>query len=156
MIVYCKHIMHAHTHTRTHARMHAHTHARMHARTYTPTHWHAPSHPPTTIAVQVVTVRWVGAPNHDEVNAPFRPFRWWWMAGHCFVQINSRVCVAVFAIVLGVFRVRENSRTNFLERELMTGCAFSRYEQFETSPETIDQELRSAVCQHRQTGLRRV
>ncbi len=24
----------------------------------------------------------------------------------------------------------------------MTGCAFSRYEQFETSPETIEQEMR--------------
>ena len=38
--------------------------------------------------------------------------RWRWrsidrdrltMAGRCFIQINSRVCDAVFAIVLGVF-----------------------------------------------------
>ena len=27
----------------------------------------------------------------------------------------------------------------------MTGCAFRRYEQFETSPETIKQELRPGV-----------
>ena len=33
----------------------------------------------------------------------------------------------------------------------MTGCTVSRYEQFETSPETIEQELRPAVCERRQT-----
>ena len=31
------------------------------------------------------------------------------------------------------------------EAELVTGCAVSRYEQFETFPETIEQELRPAV-----------
>ena len=31
-------------------------------------------------------------------------------------------------------------------RELVTGCTVSLYEQFETSPETIEQELRAAVC----------
>ena len=42
-----------------------------------------------------------------------------------------------------------------LRRELVTGCALSIYEQFETSPETIEQELRPAVCEHRQTdGLK--
>ena len=40
-----------------------HTHARTHARMHT--------HPPTTVADQVVAVQWVGAPNHDEVSAPF-------------------------------------------------------------------------------------
>ena len=30
------------------------------------------------------------------------------------------------------------------------------YEQLETFPETIEQELRPAVCEHRQTDLRRV
>ena len=29
----------------------------------------------------------------------------------------------------------------------------SRYEQLETSPETIEQELRPAVCEHRQTDI---
>ena len=29
--------------------------------------------------------------------------------------------------------------------ELVTGCASSRYERFETSPETIEQELRPTV-----------
>ena len=33
----------------------------------------------------------------------------------------------------------------------MRGENDSRYEQFETSPETIEQELRPAVCKHRQT-----
>ncbi len=33
-----------------------------------------------------------------------------------------------------------------LRCELVTECAFSRYEQFETSPETIEQELRPGVC----------
>ena len=37
-----------------------------------------------------------------------------------------------------------------LKRELVTGYAFRRYEQFETSPEAIEQELRPAVCEHRQ------
>ena len=38
----------------------------------------------------------------------------------------------------------------------MTGYAVSRYEQFETYPETIGQELRPGVCYHRQTYLRRI
>ena len=33
-----------------------------------------------------------------------------------------------------------------LRHELVTGYTVSRYEQFETSPETIAQELRPAVC----------
>ena len=33
----------------------------------------------------------------------------------------------------------------------MTGCTVRRYEQLETSPETIEQELRSAVCERRLT-----
>ena len=37
----------------------------------------------------------------------------------------------------------------------MTGCALRLYEQLETSPETIEQELRPAVCERRQTDLRR-
>ena len=38
----------------------------------------------------------------------------------------------------------------------MRGSAFSRYEQFETSPEATEQELRSAVCELLQTDLRRI
>ena len=33
----------------------------------------------------------------------------------------------------------------------MTGCTVRRYKQLETSPETIEQELRPAVCERRQT-----
>ena len=38
----------------------------------------------------------------------------------------------------------------------MTGCTVSRYGQFETSPEMIEQELRPGVCEHRQTDIRRI
>ena len=47
------------------SRTHAHTHTRIHSRTHT--------HQSTTIAIQVVAARGVGAPNHDEVDAPFSP-----------------------------------------------------------------------------------
>ena len=68
------------------------THARTHLRT----------HPPT--AVQVVAVRWVGVrPTMTKSMPSFRVLRWRWMAGRCFIQINSRVYDAVFVIVLGVF-----------------------------------------------------
>ena len=33
----------------------------------------------------------------------------------------------------------------------MTGYTLRRYEQLETSPETIEQELQPAVCERRQT-----
>ena len=33
----------------------------------------------------------------------------------------------------------------------MAGCTVRQYEQLDTSPETIEQELRPAVCEHRQT-----
>ena len=50
LLSYCKHITHACTHARTHACTHTCTH--------TPTHHRLHSG---------VVVRWVGAPNHDEV-----------------------------------------------------------------------------------------
>ena len=34
-----------------------------------------------------------------------------------------------------------------LRRELVTGCTSGGYDQFETFPETIEQELRPAVCE---------
>ena len=33
----------------------------------------------------------------------------------------------------------------------MTGCTLGGYDQLETSPETIEQELLPAVCERRQT-----
>ena len=33
----------------------------------------------------------------------------------------------------------------------MTGCTSGVYDQLETSPEAIEQELRPAVCERRQT-----
>ena len=59
------------------------------------------------IAILVVAVRSVGAPNNDKVNALFspplngRPGSYY----QYFIEINSSVCDAVFAIGLGVFRV---------------------------------------------------
>ena len=43
-----------------------------------------------------------------------------------------------------------------LRCKLVRGWTVSLYEQFETSPETIEQELRPAVCEQRQTDLRRI
>ena len=38
----------------------------------------------------------------------------------------------------------------------MTGCTSGGYDQFETSPGAIEQELRPAVCERRQTDLRQI
>ena len=71
------------------------------------------------------------------------------LAGRCFIQINSCASDSVFAIVLGVFL-----RIKFSLDQTKRGSAFSRYGQFETSPETIEQELRPNC--DRQTDLRRI
>ena len=38
----------------------------------------------------------------------------------------------------------------------MTGCTSGGYDQFEKSPKAIEQELRPAVCERRQTDLRQI
>ena len=43
-----------------------------------------------------------------------------------------------------------------MRRVLVTGYTVRRYEHLATFPETIEQELRPAVCEHRQTDLRRI
>ena len=45
-----------------------------------------------------------------------------------------------------------------MRHELVTGCPVSRYEQFEKSPETIEQELLTSTDRQtdRQTDLRRI
>ena len=70
------------------------------------------------------------------------------------IQLTTRVGDAVFAIVLDVFRVKKCYAE--LRRELVTGYTVRRYEQLETFPVTIKQELRPAGCEHRQTDLRRI
>ena len=35
----------------------------------------------------------------------------------------------------------------------MTGCTSGGYDQLETSPETIEQEMRPTVCERRQTDF---
>ena len=39
-----------------------------------------------------------------------------------------------------------------MRHELVTGCTVRQYEQLETSPDTIEQELRPAVCNRRLTA----
>ena len=43
-----------------------------------------------------------------------------------------------------------------MRREIVTECTSGGYDQFETSPEEIEQELRPAVCERRQTDLRQI
>ena len=43
-----------------------------------------------------------------------------------------------------------------LRRELVTKSTSGGCDQFETSPEAIDQELRTAFCERRQTDLRQI
>ena len=43
-----------------------------------------------------------------------------------------------------------------MRRELETGCTSGEYDQFETPPEAIEQELRHVVCERRQTDLRQI
>ena len=54
--------------------------------------------------------------------------------------------------------IRNYARANTtqLTHELVTGCTSGGYDQFETSPEAIEQELRPAVCERRQTDLRQI
>ena len=70
-------------------------------------HTHARTHPHTCTHSRFRLSLFNGsvAPNHDGVNASLRRFGWQSMDGRCFIQINSRAGVSVFAIILGVFRV---------------------------------------------------
>ena len=43
-----------------------------------------------------------------------------------------------------------------MRRELVKGCTSGGCDQLETSPETIEQELRPGVCERRQTDLRQI
>ena len=40
-----------------------------------------------------------------------------------------------------------------MRRELARGCTSGGYDQLETSPETVEQELRPGVCERGQTDL---
>ena len=72
------------------------------------------------------------------------------------IQLITRVGDAVFAILFWMFFAYKKKCYAELRRELVTGYTVKRYEQLETFPETIGQELRPAVCEHRQTDLRRI
>ena len=43
-----------------------------------------------------------------------------------------------------------------MRSELVTGCTSGGYDQLETYPEKIEQELRPAVCERRRTDLRQI
>ena len=120
--------------SRTHTRTHAHTHTRTHTHTHT--------RADTTIRLSLFDGSM--APDRDGVNAPFHRFGW--RSGRCFIQLNTRAGHPVsrgFGYFSGIQKLL--GRTDTRTRDV-TGCVFCRYEQFETSPETIEQELRPAVC----------
>ena len=79
----------------------SHAHTRAHARA------HALTHPPPTFPIRLSLLDGSLCPTMTKLSPPFRRFRWRWMAIRCFIQINSRVCDAVFAIVFGVFLSRK-------------------------------------------------
>ena len=77
------------------------------------------------------------------------------VTGRWFIQMNTRTGDSVSASVCVFSPINKLlGRTEIRTRTLARGSAFSRYEQFEISPETIEQELRPVVCLHRQTDLR--
>ena len=43
-----------------------------------------------------------------------------------------------------------------MRRELVTGYTSGGYDQFDTSPEAIEQVLRPASCERRQTDLKQI
>ena len=98
--------------------------------------------------VVAVTVRWVGAPNHDEVNAPFSPVP---LAMNDWSELHSNKQSRMRCGIRDSFGCFSHIQTILrrIETELMTGCAVSRYKQYETSRETIEQEMRP-------TALRRI
>ena len=115
------------------SRMHACTHACTHACIHTRAH------------VQVIAIRW--RPTMTARSAGDNAGRW-----------PLKYTLALAALLhrnFGCFWHIKKFLAK-LRRELVTGCTVSRYEQFETSLETIGQELRPAVCEHRQTDIRRI
>ena len=57
---------------------------------------------------------------------------------------------SAFAIVYGCFS-RKKKMLGRLRCELVRGSTSVGYDQFETSPEAIEQELRPAICERRPT-----
>ena len=73
------------------------------------------------------------------------------VAGRWFIQINTRAGDTVSVNFLVFSRIKKLlGRTETRTRERKWLSAFSRYEQFDTSPEMIEQELRPAACELRQ------
>ena len=70
------------------------------------------------------------------------------------IQINTRAGDPISPRFWMFFT--HNKLLGRTETRTRDGCTVRRYEQLETSPETIEQELRPAVCEYRQTDLRRI
>ena len=100
---------------------------------------HPPPSPPYRLAL------FVGA-------QPWRPASLAFITGSRVIQINTRAGHPISPRFWMFFAYKKCYAK--LRRDLVTGCIFRRYEQLETSPETIEQELRPAVCERRQTDLR--
>ena len=58
------------------------------------------------------------------------------------------------SVVCGFSRIKKFYAE--LRRELVTKSTSGGCDQFDTSPEAIDQELRTAFCERRQTDLRQI
>ena len=58
---------------------------------------------------------------------------------------------SAFAIVYGCFSRIKKKKLGRLRCELVRGSTSVGYDQFETSPEAIEQELRPAICERRPT-----
>ena len=100
-------------------------------------HANACTHTHTVVAVQVSAIRWLPTVMARSAGIHSR-----------VIQINTRAgtrfprCLECFSRI----------KKAVLRRKLVTGCiTVRRYKQLETSPKTIEQELRPAVCEHRQT-----
>ena len=129
-------------HTRTRAYMHARTRVRTHAYTHARTHAsHTQPSPPSPSAAQSIAIHrrpaMIASSAGIYRGVPF-------IAGNRVIEINNTRKPPEFPDNVEVFRVYKNC---------VTGCTSGGYDQLETSPETIDQELRPAVCERRQTDL---
>ena len=122
----------------THACPRTCAHACVSTHTHTYTHTHTPpSPPPYRLALFICDQPWPTAPLA-------------FIAGSRVIEINTRATHPIFPRFLMFFAYKKIARPTW-NANSWTGYAFSRYGQFETSPEKIELELRPAVCERRQT-----
>ena len=117
--------MHACMHACTY--MHTHTHIHTHTHTHTHTHMHARTHTHTAEPFRLAMGRWRLTVMARSAGDNGR---------RCFIQINTgRSGFPRFFVFFAYTELR---------RELVTGCAFRRYEQFDNV--SRDDRARIATC----------